>query len=37
VDPRIQRETVTACRRFNDRQIVTLSGKIIEIRAIESI
>ena len=37
VDPRVQREAVTACRRFNDRQIATLSGKTIEMRVIESI
>jgi hypothetical protein len=34
---RVQREAVEACRRFNERQIETVPGKIIEMRVAESI
>jgi hypothetical protein len=34
---RVQREAVEACQRFNERQIKTVSGKIIEMRVAESI
>jgi hypothetical protein len=33
----VRQEAVTACQRFNDRHIATLSGKIIEMRVVESI
>jgi hypothetical protein len=36
-DPRVQHEAANACRRFNARQIMTLSGKRIEIRVAECI
>ena len=31
-DSRVQQEAVEACRRFNERRIVALSGKVIKIR-----
>jgi len=34
---RVQQEALEACRRFNKRQIKTVSGKIIEMRVAESI
>ena len=36
-DPRTQQEAIEACRRFNERQIRTLSGKVIEMRVVECI
>lgn len=36
-DPQVQQEAVKACQRFNERQIMTLSGKQIEIRVVECI
>jgi hypothetical protein len=36
-DPRVQQEALTACQRFNDRHIATLSGKIIKMRVVESV
>jgi len=36
-DPRVQQEVVKACHRFNERQLMTLSGKRIEIRVVECI
>jgi hypothetical protein len=34
---RVQQEAVKACRRFNERQIKTPSGRIVEIHVLESI
>jgi len=36
-NPRVQQDAVKACQRFNERQITTVSGKIIEMRVAESI
>jgi hypothetical protein len=36
-DPQVQQEAVKACQRFNERQIMTLSGKRIEIHVVECI
>ena len=36
-DPRVQREALAACRRFNARRIKTISGKVIEMHLAESI
>jgi len=36
-DPRVQQEAINACPRFNQRQITTLSGKIIEMRVVDCI
>jgi hypothetical protein len=36
-DPRVQREALEACHRFNTRRIQTISGKVIEMRVVESI
>jgi hypothetical protein len=36
-DPDVQHEAIKACHRFNERQIMTLSGKRIEIRVVECI
>jgi len=36
-DPRTQQEAIAACQRFNERQIRTLSGKVIEMRVAECI
>jgi hypothetical protein len=36
-DPRVQKEAVTACQRFTERRITTLSGRVIEMRVAESI
>ena len=33
----LQQEAVKACQRFNERRIMTLSGKVIEMRVGESI
>lgn len=35
--PRVQQEAVKACRRFNDRRIKTLLGKVIEIHIADCI
>jgi len=35
--PRVQKEAVMACQRFNERRITTLSGRVIEMRVAESI
>lgn len=34
---RVQQEAIEACRRFNERQIKTVSGKTIEMRVAEGI
>jgi len=36
-DSRVQQEAVEACQRFNERRIVTLSGKVIEMRVADCI
>jgi len=36
-DSRVQQEVTQACHRFNERHIMTLSGKRIEIRVVECI
>lgn len=36
-DPQVQQEAIAACQRFNERQIKTLSGKMIEMKVAESI
>lgn len=36
-DPRTQLEAIAACQRFNEHQIRTLSGKVIEMRVAECI
>jgi hypothetical protein len=36
-DPRVQQEVTQACHRFNERHIMTLSGKRIEICVVECI
>jgi hypothetical protein len=36
-DPHLQREAIKACKRFNQHQITTLSGKLIRMTVIESI
>jgi hypothetical protein len=36
-DPRVQREALETCHRFNTRRIQTISGKVIEMRVAESI
>lgn len=36
-NPRVQQEAVKACRRFNERQTKTPSGRIVEIHVLESI
>ena len=36
-DSRVQQEAVEACRRFNERRIVTLSGKLIEMHVADCI
>lgn len=36
-DPHIQPEAIAACQRFNERQIKTLSGKVIEMNVAECI
>jgi hypothetical protein len=36
-DVQVQQEAIEACRRFNERQISTASGKVIEMRVAESI
>jgi len=36
-NPGTQQEALEACRRFNERQIKTLSGKVIEMHVAECI
>jgi TusA-related sulfurtransferase len=36
-DPSLQQEAIKACQRFNQRRIMTLSGKVIEMCVAESI
>jgi hypothetical protein len=36
-DPRVQQEAIKACQRFNERRIMTLSGKTIEMHVAKSI
>jgi hypothetical protein len=36
-DPSLHQEAVKACQRFNERRIITLSGKVIEMQVAESI
>ena len=36
-NPSLQQEAIKTCQRFNQRRIMTLSGKVIEMQVAESI